>query len=182
MSRCISVGAAAVGFLLVSLAAERAQAQMSFGPIGRGSYVEVGGELFRNSYGAVDGPVGGSVEFGSFQNRFIAAGTVLNLEAPGPGTGLPMALYFGGGFSVHIPIGQHFLIIPELSLGYRLVDASSGIGGGIAAFGQLGVAYRLKIFYFGLQAQRPIYMQLNPNASGFFPDFTTAGAFAGLYF
>jgi hypothetical protein len=173
--------AAALPLLLILLAEHRAQAQMVFGPSGRASYVEVHGEAFRD-FDGIDGAVGGAVEFGSFQNRYIAAGTVLQLERPGAVTGLPMALYFGGGFSVHIPIGPHFLIIPELSLGYRLVDSSSGLGGGLAAYGQLGAAYRLRTFYIGLDVQRPIYLELPTLSSGFFPNLTTGGLFVGLYF
>lgn len=151
------------------------------GPTSRSSYLIVHGDLLR-SFGGLDAGVGGGVEFGSFQNAFIAAGTVLSFDRQGPGTRLPAALYFGGGFSFHIPIGSNVLLIPAFNLGYRLVDSTAGIGGGIAAFGQVGAAYRFQQFYVGLEVQRPVYLELPTQRSAFFPNMTSGGAFLGLYF
>jgi hypothetical protein len=150
-------------------------------PSNHSSYLTLHGDLFR-AFGGVDAGLGGGMEFGSFQNRFIAAGTVLSFDREGPGTRLPAALYFGGGFSFHIPIGEHVLVIPAFSLGYRLVDSAAGIGGGLAAFAQLGAAYRFSQFYVGLEAERPVYLELPTQKSAFFPNLTSGGAFVGLYF
>jgi len=188
MSTRLSPGSLSLSSLFVSalltltvLAARPAHAQALLGPEGKPSYFEVHGEMLR-SFDGVDAPVGGSLEFGSFQNKYIAMGTVLGLESPGRGTGLPMTLYLGAGISVHIPIVQHFLIIPEVSLGYSIQDSSLGVGGGLAAYMQLGAAYRIRRFYFGLEAQRPIYLALPGLNSAFFPNYMTAGLFGGLYF
>lgn len=172
---------AVLALTLTVLAGRPAHAQALLGPAGKPSYFEVHGEMLR-SFDGVDAPVGGSIEFGSFQNKYIAMGTVLGLESPGHATGLPMTLYFGAGFSFHIPILQYFLIIPEFSLGYSLQDSPLGVGGGLAAYMQLGAAYRFQRFYLGLEAQRPIYLALPGLNSAFFPNYMTAGVFGGMYF
>lgn len=173
-----------VGFLLVlSLLPARAAHAQSYlvGPGGRQSYIELHGEMFRD-FDGLDGGVGGAFEFGSLQNKYIGVGTIIAFERNGPGTRLPEDLYLGAGFSGHIPIGKHIIIMPELSLGYQLVDAAGAIGGNLAAFMMLGVAYRFRQFYFGLEAERPIYEVLPGEPSGFFPNLTTGGLFVGMYF
>jgi hypothetical protein len=87
MSTRFSVSAT-LALTLTLLAAKPAHAQMLLGPAGKPSYIEVHGEMFR-TYDGVDAPVGGSIEFGTFQNKYIAMGTILGLESPGRGTGLP---------------------------------------------------------------------------------------------
>jgi hypothetical protein len=174
----------AVGFLLaLTFLLDRPARAQSYlvGPGGKQSYIELHGEMFRD-FDGVDGGVGGAFEFGSLQNRYIAVGTIIAFERNGPGTKLPEDLYLGAGFSGHIPIGKHIIVMPELSLGYQLVDANGAIGGNLAAFMMLGVAYRLRQFYFGVEAQRPIYEVLPGEPSGFFPNLTTGGIFLGMYF
>lgn len=157
-----------------------AQAQ-NLGPDGKANYVIVHGEMFRAA-GGYDSPVGGSVEWGTFQNRFIGAGTKIGLKGSGSQSGMPRELFFGGGPQAHIPLGSRILIVPAINLGYRLTDSAAGIGGGIAVYGSLGAAFRHKSFYIGAEAERPIYLPLPGTDSAFFPNITSVGMFVGLYF
>jgi hypothetical protein len=156
-------------------------APLQLGPDGKAGYINVHGEMLR-SYGGVDGPYGGSIEWGSFQNKYIGVGTSIGYSSVGAGTGMPRELFFGGGPQFHIPIGRHLLVLPSVNLGYRLADAPGGIGGGLAMYLSLGVAYKLNSVYFGLEAQRPLFLQLPNVDSAFFPNLTTAGAFVGFYY
>ena len=172
--------AAALAFSIALLAGTTAHAQALLGPAGKGTYLTLHSDLMRD-YGGIDGGLGGAFEWGSFQNKFLASGMIISFDRAGPGTKLPETLYLGGGFAAHFAIGKHFLIMPEVNLGYQLTDSASGFGGNIAAFVMLGVAYRFRMMYVGLEAQRPIYEVL-PNAiSDFFPNLTSGGLFAGIY-
>ena len=177
MSRWITLAAFA---LLTAGTTSVARAQ-ALGPEGKPNYVIVHGELMRSA-GGLDGPLGGSVEWGTFQNKYIGAGTKLGIKTAGNVSGMPRELFFGGGPQGHIPIGRRLLIVPAVNLGYRLTDGASGLGGGIAVYGSLGVAFRHKSFYIGAEAERPIYLPLPGTDSAFFPNITSAGMFVGAYF
>ncbi len=174
----------ASAILLLSACAQGSQsivvAPPPVGPAGKASYLNVHGQMVRNQGSDVDGPTGGAIEWGSFQTKYVGAGTKIGLEATGAHTGLDSAIFLGAGPAFHIPIGDHVLLMPELNLGYRL--GSKNIG--FALYGSLGAAYRFHDYYVGLEVERPIYLQLqtSPNESPLFPSIMSGGLFLGLYY
>lgn len=120
--------------------------------------------------------LGLAVEWGAFQNRYVATGTRVGFSHTtfGDTDGIGM-LEFGGGPQFHVPIGEHVLVIPAINLGYRLSTSYAGLGIDLAA----AVAYRFESFYLGAEFQAPLWMQ---GAPSFFPGPNTLNALVGFYF
>lgn len=166
----------AVGaFALALLLGATAQAQ-GVGPGGRGSYFNVHGEVFSKfSDGPALVPSGIAIDWGGFQSRYVGAGTRIGLSRAGGEK--PVALFIGGGPQGHIPLGDHFVLIPALNLGLHL--ANSGIG--YAAYGLLAGAFVSDRYYFGLEVETPIYLQ-GRAPSALFPGAVAVDGLFGLYY
>lgn len=129
------------------------------------------------------GVLGASVDWGAFQNRYVAAGTRIGFSQTTIGTESFGTLEFGGGPQFHIPLGEKVMLIPSVNLGYRLSTVDIYMAVSLSA----AVAYRLDSFYLGAEFDAPVWVQGAPE---FFPGFTvsyggstnTLNAFAGFYY
>lgn len=129
------------------------------------------------------GVLGVSIDWGAFQNQYVAAGTRFGFTRTTIGPESFGTLDFGGGPQFHIPIGERVLIIPAVNLGYRLSTTDIGLALNLST----AIAYRLDAFYLGAEFDAPVWVQGAPE---FFPGFTvpyagsanTLNAFIGFYY
>lgn len=150
-------------------------------PVQKNNYINFHAQALSLTSGL--GVLGVAVDWGAFQNRYVAAGTRFGFSRTTIGTESFGALEFGGGPQFHIPVGERLLIVPAINLGYRLSTADIGLSLNLST----AVAYRLDSFFLGGEFEMPVWVQ---NAPEFFPGFTTpyAGsantlnAFIGFYY
>ncbi|MFM2152506.1 MAG: hypothetical protein RL199_941 [Pseudomonadota bacterium] len=142
---------------------------------GPGSYLSLHGELSSRYPGEpFTTPAGMTVDWGSFQNRFVATGSRLGVSRADPSLGL--AIFFGGGGQFHLPVTEQWMVIPRFDLGYRLAES----GGGLLMVGGVGGAYRWSRAYAGVEAETHLYAQ--GARKQVFPGNVSASALAGFYY
>lgn len=165
-----------LGLLLVAAAGLGSSDVRALGPAGKANYVGFRGELLSSYFAQpLVAPAGFSAEWGTFQNGFVATSTRLGMTRSDPTSGY--ALLLGGGPQFHIPIGQHVLLMPGVSLATRISEA----GFGFAGFATLGAAYRYESFYVGLEGEAPVFLQAGQGFD-FFPPAYSMNLLLGLYF
>jgi hypothetical protein len=143
--------ALAAAALLLSLTGERARAQPLAVP---SSYLSVHGELSSRYPGEpFTAPAGMTLDWGNFQNKYVATGSRLGVSRADPRLGL--AIFFGGGGQFHLPVTGSWVIIPRFDLGYRLAET----GGGLLMLGGVGGAHRWGHVYAGVEAETHLYAQ-----------------------
>lgn len=160
-------------FALLALGNSQAQAQV---PEGRSNYLGVRGELMSSYFSQpLVAPAGLGLEWGAFQNRFVATSTRLAFSRSDPSSGF--ALLLGGGPQFHFAIGEHVLIMPGLMLATRISEA----GLGFAGYASLGGAFRYKRFYVGAEGEAPVFLQAMQGFE-FFPRAFSVNLLTGIYF
>ena len=123
-------------------------------PAGPMSYFMVHAEMASRFPGLdFTGPSGLSVDWGTFQSRYVAGGARFGLTRADPSIGT--ALFFGGGVQFHVPIGSRLRLVPSFNLGYRIASGGTSmtvLGGlaGVATFGRT---------FAGLEAETYLYAQ-----------------------
>lgn len=147
----------------------------------KNNYINFHGQVLSLTTGL--GVLGVSVDWGAFQNKYVAAGTRFGFSRITIGTESFGTLEFGGGPQFHIPVGERLLIIPAVNLGYRLSTTDIGLALNLST----ALAYRFDAFYLGAEFDAPVWVQGAPE---FFPGFTvsyagsvnTLNAFVGFYY
>ncbi len=164
------------GTLLVSMgAALVVRAQNVPAAASQGSYVSLHGELSSRYPGEpFTMPAGMTIDWGNFQNRYVATGSRLGVSRADPKLGL--ALFFGGGGQFHLPVVGQWMVVPRFDLGYRLAES----GGGLLMLGGVGGAYRWSRAYAGVEAETHMYAQGAQRQ--LFPGNVSASAMAGFYY
>lgn len=144
---------------------------------GPANYVNVRGEVL-SKFPAMDPtmPVGISADWGSFQSRYIAAGTRIGYSQGDPSVG--QALMFGGGPQFHIPLGDRLLLIPGVNLGTRISQAGFSLAAYISVASAVRITDRI---YLGVEGDTPIFLQA---AQGLvlFPGAFGVNALVGFYY
>lgn len=136
---------------------------------GKGNYVIIHGQVMPLGNASEFG-TGLAVDWGVFQNKYIATGTRFGFSRWPVQT-----LEFGGGPQFHIPIGEHLMLIPALNLGYRFSTATAGLGIDLSG----ALTYRHDTFYVGAEVNAPVWVQGAPT---FFPGQNTLNALVGFYY
>jgi hypothetical protein len=162
--------------LFAALPSARAQG-MGVGPDGHANYVNFHAEAFsRSSDGTTAVPSGLAVDWGGFQSKYVATGTKIGLKHALEG----WSFLLGGGPQFHIPLGDQFLLIPALNVGYNIQSRANAFGFGFIGTFSLAFAYKLPSLYLGLEGETPIFDQ---NArSPFFPGSVGVSLLIGFYY
>ncbi len=155
MRPCGSI-ALALGAFLLTMPDARAVAPapapapaVSSGPM---SYFMVHAEMASRFPGLdFTGPSGLSIDWGTFQSRYVAGGARFGLTRADPSIGT--ALFFGGGVQFHVPVGGRFRLVPSMNLGYRIAAGGTSmtvLGGlaGVATFGRTFAGLEAETFLF----------------------------------
>ncbi len=138
---------------------------------------------------AVENPAVGpgtsiAIDWGGFQSKYVAAGTLIGISRAVPSDGV--ALLLGGGTQFHIPIGPRFLLIPAIDLGYRITGGENGTPGGfgLATYASLAGAFRFdrNKLYAGLDAETPLFVQDPVNQKISFVPALEVKALFGFYY
>lgn len=141
-------------------------------PLPRPNYVSFQVEGVRSVSPFTNSLTGLTIDWGFFQNRFVATGTRIAVQrAVSDGLGTAIMLLAGPQF--HVPIGQQVLLIPALNLGVRLGNASIDY----AAYFDLTAAYRQDDYYVGVAGQTPVFLR-----NLLFPAIYSANVVAGFYY
>lgn len=141
-------------------------------PLPKPNYVSFQVEGFRSTGPVSSTLTGLSVDWGFFQNRFVATGTRIAAQRD-VADGLGTALMILAGPQFHVPLGEQLLLIPALNLGVRLGQRMVDY----AAYFDLAFAYRQDDLYLGLAGQTPVFLQQQ-----LFPSIYSANLIVGFYY